>query len=164
MAERVEDGKVVLVHYKMEAGGAVVESTFGGAPTAWLKGANQVFAGLEAALLGKEVGETFEAEIPATEAFGERKGKGPVAVPRKELPKTQAPLQRGMPLTVEDSAGNPVRVWVSRVQGAQVWIDLDHPLAGQDLKFTVQVLAMRDPLPEEIAHGHAHGPSGHHHH
>ncbi len=163
MSERVEDGKVVLVHYKMEAGGAVVESTFGGAPTAWLKGANQIFPALEAALLGKEVGATFEAEIPAAEAFGERKGKGPVAVPRKELPK-KAQLQRGMPLTLKDSGGNPVQVWVNKVQGAQVWIDVDHPLAGQDLKFTIEVLAMRDPLPEEIAHGHAHGPSGHSHH
>jgi FKBP-type peptidyl-prolyl cis-trans isomerase SlyD len=69
-----------------------------------------------------------------------------------------------MPLEIRDSAGNPVRVWITKVQGTRVWIDIDHPLAGKTLQFDVEIVNVRDPVPEELEHGHAHGADGHHHH
>ena len=156
----VESGKVVVFHYGMSAEGGMVEDTRAtGKPMAYLHGKGQLLPGLERALEGKVAGDHFEVTVSAADGFGERKGRGPQAVPKKEFGK-DARFQVGMPLELKDSGGNPVRVWVTKVQGAKVWIDLDHPLAGQALSFVVDVLGVREPTPEELAHGHAHGVDG----
>lgn len=163
MAEQVTSDKVVLMHYALKVDDRVVESTFGGTPMAYLHGHGNLVPGLEAALAGREVGARLEIRVEAAQGFGEKKGSGAIAVPRKEFPK-KARLQVGMPLDLPDSSGAPVKVWVTKVQGAQVWIDVDHPLAGKELTFDVEVLGVRDAMPNELEHGHAHGPDGHHHH
>lgn len=84
--------------------------------------------------------------MSAADGFGERKGNGPQAVPRKEF-RRDAKLAVGMPLELKDSSGTPVRVWVTKVVGGKVWIDLDHPLAGKELTFDVELLFVRDPTP-----------------
>ena len=114
-------------------------------------------------LSGREVGARLEIRVEPAQGFGEKQGKGAMPVPRKEFPKKMK-LQVGMPIEIKDSAGTPVKVWVTKVQGSQVWIDLDHPLAGKELTFDVEILGIRDPMPSELEHGHAHGPDGQHHH
>jgi FKBP-type peptidyl-prolyl cis-trans isomerase SlyD len=83
-------------------------------------------------------------------------------VPRKEFPR-DARLAEGMPLRLRGSDGAPTVVWITKVQGSQVWIDLDHPLAGKTLRFDVEIVSVRDATDEEIAHGHVHGAGGHGH-
>ncbi|MCA9490308.1 MAG: peptidylprolyl isomerase [Myxococcales bacterium] len=163
MAEQVENGKVVLMHYALKTDDKVVESTFGGSPMAYLHGHGNLVPGLETALSGREVGARLEIRVEPAQGFGEKQGKGAMPVPRKEFPKKMK-LQVGMPIEIKDSAGTPVKVWVTKVQGSQVWIDLDHPLAGKELTFDVEILGIRDPMPSELEHGHAHGPDGQHHH
>lgn len=160
----VESGKVVVIHYVLTgADGKVIESTRGGAPMAYLHGRNNLVPGLERALDGKAVGERFAVQVASADAYGPRKGQGAVAVPRKEFPR-KMDLRPGMGLQIRGSDGTPVPVYVTRIQGSRVWIDVDHPLAGQDLAFDVEVVGVRDPLPEELDHGHAHGQDGHHAH
>jgi FKBP-type peptidyl-prolyl cis-trans isomerase SlyD len=160
----VASGKVVVIHYTLTgADGRLIESTRGKAPMAYLHGQNNVIPGLEAALADKNVGDQVQFTIPPEQAYGVRKGKGPQAVPRKEFPR-KMDLRENMPLDIPGGDGQPVRVWVTKIQGSKVWIDVDHPLAGQSLSFDVEIVHIRDPYPEEIEHGHAHGSDGHHHH
>lgn len=163
MAARVQDGKVVVIHYTMREGETAIESTRGKEPVAYMHGRGQMLPGLERALADQEVGATLTFTVDPEAGYGSRNGPGPQAVPRKEFPRKMA-LQEGMPLEIRDSAGNPVRVWITKVQGTRVWIDIDHPLAGRTLTFDVEILAVRDPFPEELEHGHAHGAEGHHQH
>lgn len=163
MAERVQDGKIVVIHYTMSEDGKAIESTRGKDPVAYLHGRNQMLPGVESALVGQEVGAKLVITVPPEGAYGARSGPGPQAVPRKEFPRKMN-LQEGMPLEIRDSEGKPVRVWITKVQGTRVWIDIDHPLAGRTLTFDMEVINVRDPAPEELEHGHAHGADGHHQH
>jgi FKBP-type peptidyl-prolyl cis-trans isomerase SlyD len=157
----VADGKVVVLHYTLRGeDGVVIESTDGKDPVAYLHGHKNLMPGMERALAGRAVGEKIRAEIAPAEAFGERRGPGPQEVRRKEFPRTIT-LIPGSRLRVPDSAGNPVEVWVTKVQGSRVWIDIDHPLAGRTLTFEAEVMQIRDPYAEELSHGHAHGAHGH---
>lgn len=157
---QVEAGKVVVFHYALRAEGGFAEDTRAtGSPMAYLQGRGQLVPGLEAALTGREAPSSFQVRVPAAEGFGARTGNGPQAVPKKEFGR-DAKFAVGMPLNLKDSSGTAVRVWVTKIQGAKVWIDLDHPLAGKDLDFDVEILFVRDPTPEELAHGHAHGVDG----
>ena len=163
MSETVSDGQVVLLHYTLSgADGAFIESTAGGDPVAVLVGRGHLVPGLEKALQGRASGEKFQVAVSAADAYGEKTGGGAQPVPRREFPK-DAHLVAGMPLRVQDGDGNPVVVWVTKVQGAQVWIDIDHPLAGKELHFDVEVAGVRSPTQSELEHGHAHGGSGHSH-
>jgi FKBP-type peptidyl-prolyl cis-trans isomerase SlyD len=64
---------------------------------------------------------------------------------------------------MKDQDGNPLRGEVIKVEQDLVYMDFNHPMAGFDLYFTGKVLEVREASPEEIAHGHVHGPGGHHH-
>jgi FKBP-type peptidyl-prolyl cis-trans isomerase SlyD len=164
VAETVSDGQVVLLHYTLSgADGAFIESTAGGAPVAVLVGRGHLVPGLERALLGRTSGDKFEVAVPAADGYGEKSGQGAQPVPRREFPK-DAHLVPGMPLRVQDGEGRPVVVWITKVQGAQVWIDIDHPLAGRELRFEVEIAGVRPATSSELEHGHAHGGDGHHHH
>jgi FKBP-type peptidyl-prolyl cis-trans isomerase SlyD len=160
----VADGKVVVVHYTLKGeDGAVIESTEGKEPLAYLHGKRNLIVGLERELEGKEVGAMVSVSVPPADAYGERRGPGPQEVPRKEFPR-KMDLREGTPLQIRDSSGNPVQVWVTKVQGSRVWIDIDHPLAGRTLQFDVEIVGIRDPFADELEHGHAHGAHGGHRH
>lgn len=157
----VADGKVVVIHYTLSReDGSFVESTRGKAPIAYLHGRGSMMPGIEQALADQPVGTRLNVTVPPELGFGDRKGKGAVAVPRKEFPKGTE-LAVGMPMKIPGSDGEPVVVWVTKLQGSKVWIDVDHPLAGASLALDVEVLHVRDPMPEELEHGHAHGSDGH---
>lgn len=157
---RVGDGKVVVIHFTLTRDdGKVVESTRGKAPLAYLHGRNNIIDGMERALADQPVGAHLQVDLPPEDAFGARTSKGAQAVPRRELPK-DLELFVGRPLDLPGSDGQTVRLWVTRIQGSKVWLDVDHPLAGETLHFDVEVLHVRDPYPEELEHGHAHGPDG----
>lgn len=156
---------VVVMHYTMKGeDGTVLETTEGGPPAGFLVGAGVVVPGLEAALLGHSAGESVSATLAPADAYGERKGTGARAVPRKEILAAmrgghhhgKPELQVGMPIRVPDSEGKPVTLWVTRLQGSQAWLDVDHPLAGRTLTFDCTVLYVRGATMEEIEHGHAH--------
>ena len=160
----VQTGKVVVIHYTLTRGdGSLVESTRGKDPLAYLHGKGHIVPGLERALDGQQTGSRIETTVPPEEGYGVRKGSGPQPVPKREFP-SHIDLRVGLPLEIKGSDGEPVQVWVTRVKGAKVWIDLDHPLAGESLSFDVEIVGIRDPFPDELEHGHAHGPDGHHRH
>jgi FKBP-type peptidyl-prolyl cis-trans isomerase SlyD len=158
------DGKVVSIHYTLrDDDGDVIDSSSGGEPLEYLHGAGNIVPGLENAMAGKAIGDKFKVTVTPAEGYGDVEGDGPREVPRSAFPK-DAELEEGMQLFVRGPDGEPFPVWVVAVHDDHVLLDANHPLAGENLHFEVEVVAMRDATKEEVEHGHPHGPGGHHHH
>ena len=153
---KIEDNKVVSIHYTLrDDAGEVIDSSEGEDPLVILFGLGDLVPGLERALAGRSVGEHLDVIVPAADGYGERSSSGGRAVPRDAFPQGVA-LEEGMCFDVEDEEGEVETFWVTRVDDETVHIDLDHPLAGQTLHFSIDVVAIRDATPEELDHGHVH--------
>ncbi len=164
MSDVIADGKVVAIHYTLtDDDGKVLDSSSGRGPLVYLHGSRNIVPGLENALVGQAAGAKLKVDVAPADGYGERHGPGPQAIPRRELPKDLEVFE-GMPLRASGSDGQDVVLWVTKVAGSRIYVDVNHPLAGQNLHFDVEIVEMRDASAEEIEHGHAHGPDGHHHH
>lgn len=153
---------VVLFHYAVsEPGEAAIESSREGEPLAILAGHGNIIPGLEAALLGRGAGERFEVTVAPHEAYGERVDQLIQRVPKKHL-RDVANLRPGMRTLVQTSQGQRMAV-VLKVGMSVVDLDMNHPMAGKTLSFDIEVVEVRPASEEELAHGHVHGPGGHHH-
>ncbi len=161
MSDTVIANKVISLQYtlKNDAGEVLDEST-AGQPLEYLHGANNIVPGLEKALDGKAVGDKVDAVVPPEEGYGERQGPGPQPVPKAAF--GGADVQPGMGVMAEDDAGNHMPLWVVKVEGDQVFVDGNHPLAGETLHFAVEIVGVREPTPQELDHGHVHH-GGHDH-
>ncbi|HAD10858.1 MAG TPA: peptidylprolyl isomerase [Saprospirales bacterium] len=166
----IESNKVVTVHYTLNEGtaeGQLVESTQGGAPLAFIYGIGMMIPAFEANLAGLSTGDTFAFGIPAAEAYGVYDEAALVEVPKQifehegKIP--DGLLEIGNVLPLQDQEGNRLQGMVAWVGLETVKLDFNHPMAGVDLFFTGHVDSVRDAEPEELAHGHVHGPGGHHH-
>jgi FKBP-type peptidyl-prolyl cis-trans isomerase SlyD len=157
-------GKVVSIHYTLtDDDGDVLDSSRDGEPLDYLHGHGGIVPGLERAVEGKAVGASLKVTVPPKDGYGEPSGPGPRKVPRDAFPE-DVELEAGMQFFAPGPKGKPVPVWVTEVTPDQVEIDTNHPLAGATLHFDVEVVKIRDASKDEIAHGHPHGPGGHHHH
>ena len=118
----------------------------------------------ERQLAGKKAGDKFDAVVPPADGYGEFDPAGEQTLPRSAFP-PDVDIQAGMGFHTEDDHGNPIPLWVKAVDAAkkQITITSNHPLAGQRLNFTIEVLSLRSATKEELSHGHVHGPGGHHH-
>jgi FKBP-type peptidyl-prolyl cis-trans isomerase SlyD len=153
---------VVIFHYTLhDEAGAELESSKGSEPSAYLQGANNIIPGLESVMAGKAAGDVFTATVAPEEAYGLRDPNKGQRVPMKHLV-FKGKLRAGAVVQLNTSEG--VRpVTVTKVGRHSADIDTNHPLAGQTLSFDIEVMEVRAASPEELAHGHAHGPGGHHH-
>lgn len=159
---RVAKHKVVSIDYTLTDGqGTVIDSSSGQAPLAYIHGLGNIIPGLEAALEGKSAGEHVNAVITPEEAYGAR-NEELVQQLARDLFDTEDDIVEGMRFHAMSEAG-PRVVTVVSVDGDQVTIDGNHPLAGMTLHFDVTIADVRDASDEEISHGHAHGPGGHDH-
>jgi FKBP-type peptidyl-prolyl cis-trans isomerase SlyD len=154
--------KVVTFHYTLKnSKGAVLESSFGQEPLSYLEGVGQIIPGLESALQGLAKGAKKSVAVKAAEAYGEHEAELVVQVPRAQIPKKDVAV--GDQFQADSADGHMQVVVVVGVTETHVTIDGNHPLAGQDLQFDVEITEVREATKEELDHGHAHGPSGHHH-
>jgi FKBP-type peptidyl-prolyl cis-trans isomerase SlyD len=159
----ITDGKVVQFHYTLaDPDGNVLDTSDGSEPLAYLHGADNIVTGLEKQLAGRKVGDAFDAVVPPAEGYGERQGPGAQAVPRSAFP-DEIELMPGMHFLAADDDGNETPLWVVGIQDDNIFVDVNHPLAGVELRFKVEIASIRDASDEEKAHGHPHGPGGHHH-
>ena len=154
---------VVQFHYTLtDDAGQVVDSSRGDEPLTYLHGAGNIVPGLEKAMAGKVKGDVFKVDVSAEEGYGQRIEALLQTAPRSMFPPDMTP-EVGMQFQAESNMG-PVLVTVMAVEGDTVTLDGNHALAGQALHFDVEVISIRDATVEEMQHGHAHGPGGHHHH
>jgi len=160
----IAQDKVVLIHYTLKNdSGEVLDSSSAGDPLAYIHGQGNLIAGLEKALEGKQSGDKLNVSVEPSEGYGERDDSLVQQVPRRAF--GGAPnVQPGMQFHAQTSQGHTRVVTVTRIQGDMVTVDGNHPLAGENLHFDVEVTEVRDATEEELEHGHVHGPGGHHHH
>jgi len=153
---------VVEFHYTLRnTKGEELESSRGGDPTAYLHGANNIIVGLETAMTGKTGGDVFSATIEPEQAYGQPDPEKLQRVPIKHL-LFKGKLRPGMVVQLNTSDGR-VPVTVTKAGRHSADIDTNHPLAGEILTFDIEIVGVRAANAEELSHGHAHGPGGHHH-
>ncbi|GEM90702.1 MULTISPECIES: peptidylprolyl isomerase [Oceanithermus] len=150
--------KVVTIAYTLTVEGETVDQ----GELAYIHGHQQIIPGLEKEIEGRAAGESFEVTVAPEEAYGERNEEGVQVVPRSAFP-DDAKVEVGEQFYAQDDQGNPLPLTVTKVEGEDVTVDFNHPLAGKTLNFAVEIKEVRDATPEELAHGHVHGPGGHHH-
>ena len=149
----VANNRVVQFHYTLRNdAGEILESTDSGEPLAYLHGARMIVPGLERHLAGHRVGDKFAAVISPSEGYGEYVQPGPQPIPRESFP-NEVNLEVGMTFPVEADSGERFPVWVTKIEDEQVFVDANHPLAGQTLHFSVEVVGIRDATVEEVESG-----------
>ncbi|MFC3606638.1 FKBP-type peptidyl-prolyl cis-trans isomerase [Stutzerimonas tarimensis] len=155
--------KAVSIDYTLtNDAGEVIDSSAGGAPLAYLHGAGNIIPGLERALEGKSSGERVQVSVEPAEAYGEYSPEL-VATLNRAMFEGVDELEVGMQFHASAPDGSMQIVTIRDLEGDDVIVDGNHPLAGQRLNFDVTVVEVRDANAEEIAHGHIHGEGGHHH-
>lgn len=154
--------KVVHIHYTLTNDeGEVLDSSRGHAPLAYIHGQGNIIPGLESALAGRAVGDTFSVSIPPEEAYGLHDESLIQAAPKSAFVGV-AEIEPGMQFHAETPEGMQL-VTVIEVLDDEVILDGNHPMAGITLNFAVEITEIRDATVEELEHGHVHGPGGHHH-
>jgi len=147
--------KVVSIHYTLKNdGGSVIDSSEGAEPLVYLHGAQNIIPGLERALEGKVADDALEVSIEAAEAYGEYNKELTQVVPSDMFDGVDQ-LEPGMEFQTETEQGVQV-IRVVSVDGDNITIDANHPLAGERLHFDVTVDSIRDASAEELEHGHIH--------
>ena len=159
---QISDKMVVTIDYTLkDDNGTVLDSSTEG-NFAYLHGANNIIPGLENALTGKSAGDDVDVSVSPAEGYGEHNETMIQAVPRDMFDSEQE-IQVGMQFHAESPEGEMIVVTVTDVEGDDVTVDGNHPLAGVNLNFGVKVIDIREASEEEIEHGHVHGPGEHHH-
>ena len=154
---------VVAIDYTLSNdAGEVIDSSQGAEPLVYLHGAGNIIAGLENALAGKAVGDELDVSIEPEDAYGEYSAELITNLGR-EMFEGVDELEVGMQFHASAPDGGMQIVTIRDIEGDQVTIDGNHPLAGQQLNFKVKVVSVRAASEEELAHGHVHGEGGHQH-
>ncbi len=158
----IAKNKVVLMDYKLEDGeGALIDSSEGEA-FAFIQGSGQIIPGLERSMEGRKKGDKFKVVVPCKEGYGEIDAELVETVDRVHLSEIKD-LMVGMQLESRMSDGSARILTVKDIGDKEVVLDANHPLAGIDLTFTIDIIDVRNASAEELSHGHVHGEGGHHH-
>ena len=151
----IQDDVVVSLEYTLHEEGEIVDSTGEDEHIQFIQGHGQIIPGLESQLYGMSGGESKEVTVPPDEAYGILDEEALGTVPRDEFP-PDMPLEKGVALQLRDEDGEVFDAYVESVDKKSVEINLNHPLAGKELHFSVKVLDLRPASEDEIAHGHVH--------
>lgn len=161
--QTVRAGAVVSIEYVLtDVDGNELDRSSEGTPLVYLHGSHGIVRGLEEALEGKAVGETVEVRVPPEKGYGAKRNLKPQRVLRSKFP-PQAKVEKGSRFIMQGPDGQPFPIYVTKVMGREVQVSPEHPLAGATLCFSATVRSVREATDEERAHGHVHGPGGHHH-
>lgn len=160
----ITKNKVALIHYTLKDNtGEVLDSSEGRDPLAFIQGIGNIIVGLEEKLEGKAAGDKIETVVSPEKGYGVRSDDNVHKVPLESFQaEGDEKLEVGMQVQVETNQGVSIAD-VAAIEGEEVTLDLNHPLAGETLHFNVEVVDVREATKEELDHGHAHGPGGHHH-
>ncbi len=162
---QIGPNSVVSLSYTLKNDqGEILDQADANSPLVYLHGAHNIIPGLENALTGKQANDSLDVSIPPEEAYGVRDDRLTQQVPRSMFAGVdENQLIPGAQFTAQTNAGTE-NITIAAVDSDTVTIDANHPLAGQTLHFSVTVVDLRQASAEELSHGHAHGPGGHHHH
>ena len=159
--DKVEDGVVVSMEYTLHVAGELLDSSDGQGPLQFLAGYGNIIPGLEEEMRGMKIGDSKDVVVEPKNGYGEFDDEAFMKVPRADFPKDM-PMEVDTELTVRDEEGNSRYARVESIEDDNVTLNFNHPLAGDELRFHVKVVALREPTEEELEHGHVH-EEGHHH-
>jgi FKBP-type peptidyl-prolyl cis-trans isomerase SlyD len=159
---QIAERTVASFHYTLtDDAGEVIDSSSGRSPLTYLHGVGQIVPGLEQALEGKAAGETFSVDVAPEEGYGPRHDGLIQTVPRAAFQGVDE-IQVGMQFQAQGPQG-ALSVTITGIEGDEVTVDGNHPLAGQTLHFAIEITDVREASVEEVLHGHVHGEGGHAH-
>ena len=147
---KVADDVVVSLDYTLTVDGEVVDSTKDSYPLEYIQGHNNIIPGLEKALAGLGIGETKEVLVPSAEAYGEINPEAFTDVERVQFPEGFE-LIIGRSLRINTTSGQMLTARIHEIGEEMVKLDLNHPLAGQDLLFNASVVGLRAATEDEVA-------------
>jgi FKBP-type peptidyl-prolyl cis-trans isomerase SlyD len=155
---QITKNKVAAIHYTLRDNeGTIIDTSSGRDPLYYLHGAGNLIAGMEEGLEGKAKGDKFQLKIAPAKGYGEKDPGMVQQVPRSAFGGQE--VRPGMKFSTNQGAV----VTVTEVGLENVTVDANHPLAGVELNFDVEIMEVRNATSEEITHGHVHGEGGHHH-
>lgn len=158
---QITDKTIAEFHYTLTNDDKeVIDSSHDREPMRYLHGSSTIVAGLEEEMEGKKPGDKFQVAVTPENGYGERVEQLVQTVPRSAFEGVDE-VAPGMRFRAETQQG-PVTVMVTEVGDEEVTVDGNHPLAGENLNFDVEVVAVREATPEEIEHGHPHDDDGSH--
>ena len=156
---QITKNKVAAIHYTLRDNeGSIIDSSEGREPLHYLHGAGNLIIGMEEGLEGKSKGDKFSLKISPEKGYGQKDDQLVQKVPRSAF--GDQDVKPGMRFSTNQGGV----VTVTHVGLDSITVDANHPLAGVELNFAVEVVEVRNATTEEINHGHVHGPGGHHHH
>ena len=154
--------QVIGFHYTLkDKAGNEIDSSRESSPLLFLEESGQIIPGLEKELVSLNVGDTKNIEVKAADAYGEVIEDLKITVQRSQFPEGQE-INVGDQFQVNEEQHAPIFTVVN-IEGENVHVDGNHPMAGHDLFFDIEITEKRAATEEEIAHGHAHGVGGHQH-
>lgn len=152
--------RVVTFHYTLtDPAGKTLDSSVGMEPMTYMEGSQQIIPGLEDQIKSLKAKDKKKLKVAAADAYGMRDERFILNVPLDRLPKT---IQIGQQFQINNDPNSPPFA-VTSVTATHAVLDGNHPLAGVDLTFDVEIVEIREATAEEVKHGHAHGAGGHHH-
>jgi FKBP-type peptidyl-prolyl cis-trans isomerase SlyD len=155
---QITKNKVASIHYTLRDNeGTIIDSSEGRDPLHYLHGAGNLIAGMEEGLEGKSKGEKLNLKISPEKGYGEKDENLVQQVPLAAFGGQE--VKEGMRFSTNQGGV----VTVTHVGPESITVDGNHPLAGVELNFAVEVMEVRNATTEEITHGHVHGPGGHQH-
>ncbi|MFI5161354.1 MAG: peptidylprolyl isomerase [Sphingobacteriales bacterium] len=165
---KIEAQKVVSLTYDLyvndeQGKEGLVESATEEQPLTFLFGAGQMLPKFEENLSTLSTGDQYDFHLSAEDAYGIYDEEAVANLPKQMFSGTDMP-EIGSVLPLQDNNGNHFQGQVVSIAEDSVIVDLNHPMAGQELHFKGNIIDVRPATPEELSHGHAHGPDGHHHH
>lgn len=156
----VADDLVVTMAYTLTVEGEIVDSSEENEPIQFIQGAGHILPALEDEIYGMAVGDEKDVTLSAEDGYGEVDLEAFADIPRAEFP-AQIPLKPGIELQLKDQDGEVHYARIESIQGDSIRLNMNHPLAGKELNFSIQIEALRTATSEELDHGHVH--LGHEH-
>lgn len=161
-SDTVKDKLVVEINYTLtDDTGNTLDSSKDNGPLAYIHGMNNIIPGLENELTGKKVGDKLSVKVAAKEGYGERREDMVQTVSKADF-ETPDELEIGMQFQVQTEDGHGLIATVIKMEGDTIVLDGNHPLAGMNLNFDVEVVGIREATQQELSHGHVHH-GGHDH-
>lgn len=158
---QISNEKVAAIHYTLRNNaGEILDSSEGKDPLYYLHGFGNLIPGMEEGLEGKVVGDKFQITVSPEKGYGVRNEEAVQEVPREAF--GDSDVKVGMQFRAGNDQGQYI-VTIVEIGEETVKVDGNHPLAGVELSFDVEIMEVREASSEEIAHGHVHGPHGHNH-
>ncbi|HEV8512581.1 MAG TPA: peptidylprolyl isomerase [Cyclobacteriaceae bacterium] len=150
--------KVAAIHYTLtDNNGKVLDSSAGREPLHYIQGIGNLIPGMEEGLEGKKQGDKVNLKVSPEKGYGVKDENMIQKVPRSAFGDQK--IEKGMQFQTNQGGV----VTVTNVGLSEITVDANHPLAGVELNFAVEVVSIREATEDELAHGHVHGPGGHHH-